>query len=316
MTATYLPFLIAGVGALAVFLLINALLGLKQAGDARKDVAARARGEYGLDDRAGAVRESKRSLEWLRESMSRLGEAVKPRNVEEISNTRRQLIQAGYRKENAVALYWGARCGLALLGLVGFGLFYALIMPDMMATHACFGAVLAMAAGMYLPQLWLSMSIAGRKSNFQDGLPDALDLLVVCVEAGMAMDMAVHRVGQEMQRTFPVVSDELNTLTLELRAGKLRRDALKSLAMRVGLDDMNSLVALLIQADMFGTSVAQTLRVYSDSMRTKRYQRAEETAAKLPVKMLFPMTICIFPALLLVLMGPAFLRLMDVLGNR
>ncbi len=133
-------------------------------------------------------------------------------------------------------------------------------------------------------------------------------MLVVCVEAGMGLDAAISRVGEEMQLTHKILSDELNQVTLELRAGKHRQEALRNLAQRTDLEDLASLVSLLIQTDKFGTSISQSLRVYSDTMRTKRFQRAEEIAAKIGVKMSFPLILFIFPSLFVVIMGPAMIR--------
>jgi tight adherence protein C len=147
-------------------------------------------------------------------------------------------------------------------------------------------------------------------------LPDALDLLVVCVEAGMGLDAAMNRVAEEMELANKPLSDELQLFNLELRAGKLRQEAMKNLAQRIDLEDMNSLVTLLIQSDRFGTSLAGALRVYSDSFRTKRYMMAEELAAKLPAKLMIPLILFIFPGLFAAIMGPAIIRLLEVLSHR
>jgi tight adherence protein C len=168
--------------------------------------------------------------------------------------------------------------------------------------------VLLALVGFYIPSLWLRIKIAQRKDEIVRGFPDALDLMVVCAEAGMGLDAAINRVGEEMRLRCAPVSDELKLLSLELRAGKQRRDALRNLTMRTDSEDINSFVTLLIQTDKFGTSIAQALRVQSDSMRTKRSQKVEELAAKLPVKLLFPTILFIFPSLFLVLMGPALIR--------
>ena len=145
-----------------------------------------------------------------------------------------------------------------------------------------------------------------------EGIPDALDLLVVCVEAGMGLDAAINRVAEEIKLTNRILSDELKFLNLELRAGKSRQAALRNLAMRTDLEDVNSLVTLLIQTDKFGTSVAKALRVYSDTFRTKRYQKAEELAAKLPVKLVVPLIVFIFPSLFVTILGPAAIRIYEV----
>ena len=167
--------------------------------------------------------------------------------------------------------------------------------------------------GLYLPNLWLALKIARRKEALTIGFPDALDLMVVCAEAGMGLDAAMKRVGEEMKLSNKTISEEFRLLNLELRAGKSRKDALKNLALRADLEEVNSLVTLLVQTDRFGTSVAQALRVHSDSMRTRRTQRVEELAAKLPVKLLFPTIFCIFPSLFLVILGPGILQALKAL---
>ena len=173
--------------------------------------------------------------------------------------------------------------------------------------------VLSALLGFYLPDIWLRQKADKRKEKILNALPDALDLLVVCVESGMGLDSAIYRVAQEMRLNSPELSDELQLMNLELRAGKSRRDALKNLASRTNLEEINSLVTLLIQTDQFGTSMADALRIYSDAYRTQRYQRAEELAAKLPVKLLFPLVVFIFPALFVVLLGPAAISIYKAL---
>ncbi len=147
----------------------------------------------------------------------------------------------------------------------------------------------------------------------QEGLPEALDLLVVCVESGNGLDAAINRVGEEMKLSNPVVSEEFKLLSLETRAGKPRADALRSLSERTDLDEVSSLVTLVIQTERFGTSIGQALRVHADSMRTKRYQKAEEIAQKMPVKLIFPLFLFIFPAILIVVLGPAVISIFRTL---
>jgi tight adherence protein C len=167
--------------------------------------------------------------------------------------------------------------------------------------------------GFYLPDIYLRQKSDTRKEKILLALPDALDLMVICVEAGIGLDAAIQRVSQEIKFSSPELSDELNFTTLELRAGKERHDALRNLALRTNLSEINSLVTLLVQTDKFGTSMANALRVYSDTYRTERYQKAEELAAKLPVKLLFPLGVFIFPALFVVLLGPAAISIYKAL---
>jgi tight adherence protein C len=245
----------------------------------------------------------------------RLGSKVAPRDVEEVDKVRKALVQAGLRTPGAAFKFQGAKVALAIIGA---GLFFAartLIFSHLSVPLTCFGVVAMAAAGVYGPEVWLRRRVAARRLAVSDELPDALDLLVVCVESGMGLDQALDRVCIEMRTSGPVISAELKLLTLELRAGKARGDALRGLAERVGLDDLNSLTSLLIQADIFGISVGRTLRVYSDAMRIKRSQRAEEKAAKLPVLLLLPLIGFILPALFIAIMGPAVILFIDVFAK-
>ena len=244
---------------------------------------------------------------------TRFGEAVKPREAKELSKTRTSLVHAGFRQPGAVEIYWGIKAGAALVGLVLGAL--AAMSGKVSGQYKLIVAVGVTAAGFYLPAMILDSRVKTRQKAIQRSLPDALDLLVVCVEAGMGLDAAIYRVCQEMSLKDPILSSELRLLTLELRAGKARREALKNLSARIGLEDVGSLVAMLIQTDMFGTSIAQTLRVYAESMRTKRFQLAEELAAKLPVKLLMPLIFFIFPTLFIVILGPAGIRIAEMLGG-
>ena len=163
--------------------------------------------------------------------------------------------------------------------------------------------------GFYAPELWVDMAISRRQQKIQDGFPDALDLMVVCVEAGMGLDQAIKRISDEMQTTHKTISHEFAKMNMEMRAGRSRRDAMRNLADRTGVADVNTLVTLLIQTDKFGTSIAQALRTLSSSMRIKRRQRAEELAMKLPVKLLFPLILFIFPSLFVIIIGPGAIQI-------
>jgi tight adherence protein C len=244
----------------------------------------------------------------LRAAVSRIGDVAKPKSAEELGQINRKFLQAGFRGKNIVVVFFGVKALCAGLLAVLFFPIQLLITRPMTTAGLMLIFLVFVAAGFYLPNLWLSLKVSGRREGLTLGLPDALDLLVVCVEAGMGLDAAIKRVGEEMKLSSKDISEEFGVLNLELRAGKSRRDALKNLALRTGLDDVNALATLLVQAQKFGANVGQALRVHADSMRAKRSQRAEELAAKLPIKLLFP-TICfIFPSLFLVLMGPALLQ--------
>jgi len=238
---------------------------------------------------------------------------AQPVEEEQLSASRLLLVQAGFRGPSAIAVFYGLRAMLAL-GLPLFLLSIAIgaeARTDLigLATFALSGA----STGYYLP-VWIVRFFArGRRREIFEALPPALDLMLVCIEAGMGMDAAIARVAQEIHVQSPTLAEELELVALEIRAGAPRDAALRHLAMRSGVEDMDSLVAMLVQADKFGTSIAESLRVHSDMMRTKRQQLAEEQAAKIPLKLLFPLIFFIFPSLLLVLLGPAMIRVYRIL---
>ena len=239
------------------------------------------------------------------DSLKRIGQ-VAPKSPSEMGKLQQRLVAAGYRSNEALITFFGIRVGLALT------VFALLALPIIVRPNV----VLALAGaglGYMLPNIVLGRLARKRQHRIRLSLPDALDLLVVSVEAGLGLDQALVRVGDELSVTHPDLSDELRLINLELRAGKPRSEALHNLGARTGVDDIVSLVAMLVQTDKFGTSVAQSLRVHSASLRTKRRQRAEEAAAKTGVKMVFPLVFCIFPALYVVTLGPAVIKFIEVL---
>ncbi len=249
------------------------------------------------------------SLEYL---LERLGQVSKPKDQAQVSRIRDKLVTAGYRNSRAPILFLGSRIFLAILFGVSFLVFGTEATRDMSSPYAFPGIlVLCMIGGFYAPQLWLSSSINKRKERLVDGFPDALDLMVVCVEAGLGLDQAMNRVGQEIIMGHKDLGDEFSLLNLELRAGLSREQALRNLVQRTDLADIRSLVALLIQTDRFGTSIGQALRVHSDSMRMNRRMKAEEKAAQLAVKLMIPLILFIFPSLMVVIAGPGAIRLMN-----
>jgi tight adherence protein C len=222
-------------------------------------------------------------------------------------------LKAGYRRENAPVIFFGIKALLAIVLALSFFWMKLFFLKTMTSLHFMLFGVMFALIGFYLPNLWLKLKVARRREEILKGFPEALDLMVVCVEAGTGLDAAINRVGEEMRLSNRVLSEEFKLLSLELRAGKPRGEALRNLAFRTDSEDVNSLVTLLIQTEKFGTSIAQALRVYSDSMRTKRHQRAEELAAKLPVKLVFPLVLFIFPSLFIVILGPAAIRVSKTL---
>jgi tight adherence protein C len=240
------------------------------------------------------------------DALKRLGNAV-PRSPSEMGKLQQRLVTAGYRRNEAVAIFLGIRVGFALLL---FGLFASPLVfrPNFLS------AIAAAGIGYVLPGFLLARMAKRRMHRIRLGLPDALDLLVVSVEAGLGLDQAIQRVADELAFAHPELADEMRLINLELRAGKARTEALRNFGERTQVDDVISLVAMLVQTDKFGTSVAQSLRVHSETSRTKRRQRAEEAAAKTGVKMVFPLVFCIFPAIWVVTIGPAAIKFVQVLG--
>jgi tight adherence protein C len=242
----------------------------------------------------------------LVDALKRIGN-VAPRSVAETGKLQQKLIYAGFRNREAIVIFFGLRIAVSLL------LFVLVATPLIMAPHLGMGLV-ACALGYVLSGMVLGRMAKRRQHRIRLGLPDALDLLVVSVEAGLGLDQAIQRVGSELAFAHPDLCDELRLINFELRAGTGRAEALQNLSARTGVDDVTSLVAMLVQTDKFGTSVAQSLRVHSETVRTKRRQRAEEAAAKTGVKMVFPLVFCIFPAIWVVTIGPAAIKFIQVLG--
>ena len=252
------------------------------------------------------VRSGSENVDRVVDTLKRIGNAV-PKSPSEMSKLQLRLVHAGFRRQDAIVVFLGIRAGCALAVFA------------VMAAPFLFRATIPMALGgagfgYLLPGIVLARMAKRRQHRIRLATPDALDLLVVSVEAGLGLDQALQRVGEELTTVHPALSEDLRLINLELRAGKPRSEALHNLAARTGVDDLTSLVAILVQTDKFGTSVAQALRVYSDVLRTKRRQRAEEAAAKTAVKMVFPLVICIFPAIWIVTLGPAAIKFVQVLG--
>ncbi len=229
------------------------------------------------------------------------------------SPVRIHLLNAGMRGTNAALFYGGVRILLGLGLPITFGLIYWLMRRQPGADFLLPSLVFFAIAGYYLPYIWVRQMIRRRQRDLSEHFPDALDMIRMCVEAGLGLDAAISRVEKEIRISCEPLYEELHLVSLELRAGSSRERAFKNLAMRVGLPDVDALVSMLIQVERFGTSVAESIRIHSDTFRTKRRQRAEEQAAKVPVKLLFPMIFCIFPGLMVVLLGPALIALFRTL---
>ncbi len=268
-------------------------------------------GEFGIAGRlsrllgaAAPVRDTSfkdKQKERARQTLASLGTLVSSKTPS--SKSQLMMIRAGLRSPEAMQAINGVRIllPLAFLAIVFFSGWYR--------WNPFLILVLAALAGYILPEMWLVGRIHTRQHRLRLAVPDGLDLLVICVEAGLGLDNALLRVSEELQITHPELSEELQLVTAEMRLGKTRTDALRELARRTGLDDLKALVAMLVQTERFGTSIAQSLRVHSDDLRMKRRQRAEELAAKISVKMVPVLVFFIFPALMIVILGPAFIAI-------
>lgn len=248
----------------------------------------------------------------IQESGFSIGGAVEhfetylPKSQAEQSIVRQRLIRAGYRDESASRVFYGAKVLLPLT--------LCAIATVTGATHVVgpfFLYVCCLGVGFLAPDFWLGNRIKKRQGRISRGLPDVLDLLTICIEAGLSLDQATMRAAEELKLAQPELCDELTVVVLEQRAGRPRSDAWKHLAERTGEENCRNLVSMLVQAEQFGTSIAKTLRIHSDTLRTKRMQEVEEAASKLTIKLLFPLVLFIFPALFLVVLGPAAIMMME-----
>lgn len=267
-----------------------------------------------LDRLADTHREDTSRAQTIAAILQPLAAYVLPKKDWDRSQVSRQLVHAGFRAPGAVTVYYATRALLLILLPVSV-LLASRWLPEVPTAKIMFYAGVAAFLGSILPGAVLDRLVARRKRALRVAFPDALDLLVVCVESGLGLAPALQRVADELTVSHPELGAELTLVNTEIRAGVERPQALKNLADRTGLDDIRGLVALLVQTMRFGTSVADALRVYSEEFRDKRMQAAEEQAAKIGTKMIFPLVLCMFPAFFLVAIGPAVLRLIDVFGQ-
>ena len=257
-------------------------------------------------------RRRQEQTERLKSVLQAFGESVQERRGTP-GGLRLRLVQAGYPNPSSVPIFIGTR--LLLPAVLGGGALLGLPLLGFSPLAGILGAGYFGGLGYIAPSLMLRMRTKRRQKEMQRALPDALDMLVVSVEAGLGLNQALVRVAEEIDRLSPVLSEQMSLVNYEIRAGTAREEALRNLAERTGLADLASLVGMLIQTDRFGTSVAQALRIHADTMRTKRRQRAEEAAAKTTIKLIFPLVFCIFPALFVVILGPALLQIIAALKS-
>jgi tight adherence protein C len=236
-----------------------------------------------------------------------------PPSAAEARKLQKQLMNAGFRSESGPVIFRAIQ--LISLAVFPATVAFGCALWGRPLSSAFMWIAIALGAGAYLPRFVLRRLIAGRQLRLRWGLADALDLMVVSIEAGLGLNAALVRVGEELKSVHPDISEEFELTNLEIRVGRERDEALRNLAERAGIDDLRSLIAMLVQADRFGTSITRAVRVYADSLRTKRRQRAEQAAQKAAVKLLMPLALFLFPTLFIVILGPAAINLTDSFGK-
>lgn len=241
--------------------------------------------------------------------LKKLGARFVPQKSDQLTHLRKRFRRAGIQADAAPAVFWSFKIILPVTAVICFVLIRLSVLKVFAPQATILVGVTWALVGFYLPDLWLHQRTAKRTDAIFRSLPDALDLLVVSVEAGMGLDAAFQRVAEEFALSNKALSDEFKWLNLELRSGLSRNEALRNMADRIALDDVQSLTTLLIQTEQFGTSIAEALRVFADTFRTKRFQRAEEIAAKIPVKLIFPLGLFIFPSMFVVTIGPGVIKI-------
>ena len=301
--------LIVVLASLAVMLTVVAVSQVVPARDRNISRKLSELGEIASSRTVAQKRRRQSKREQLEVWLMQMGDQVAARR-EDVGAVRSKLLQAGFRSPKAVSIFFGLRVVSVVAGLVlifGFGGTLGLS-----GRQFWIWAVAAGAVGWILPSALLSRRVRLRQKELQKALPDTLDMLVVCVEAGLGLNQAIVRVSDEVETISSIMSEELQIVNLEIRAGTPREEALRHLGERTGLKDIKGLVSMLIQTDRFGTSIAQALRVHSDDLRTKRRQRAEEAAAKTTIKLVIPLALFIFPAIFVVILGPAIMHVLKI----
>jgi tight adherence protein C len=232
-------------------------------------------------------------------------EGVLPKSQAEVGVAQQRLVRAGFREPQSVKILYGAKVLLPIImSAIAFG-------TGIMAKNIFMACAFCIGGGFLIPDFYLGHLISKRQKAIHRGLPDVLDMLVICIEAGLSLDQATARTAEELEKAQPELADELHMVVLEQRAGRPRSEAWKGMADRTGVDSVRNLVSMLVQSEQLGTSVAKTMRVHSDTLRTQRVQQVEEEAAKTSVKLIFPLVFFIFPSLFVVLLGPAVLLMID-----
>ena len=304
---------LGGLVVVAVTMIAYSLMSGRQ--DAAEIVKRRSAGLSREEDPKSLQEKARRraSQSVFEKAAPLLSRPVMPKNAEEQSTLRAKLACAGFRKDSATSLFLASKTVLAMVGGLIAGT-YGMNAEAEIAALAGY-IVFGLGAGFMAPNLWLNMAISKRAELIRNGLPDSLDLMVIGVEAGLGLDAALLRVSDEMHSVYPALAEEFQIATVETQMGVQRSEALAKMAKRTAVDEMQSLVATISQAEKLGTSVAKALRTQAESLRVKRRQRAEERAQKTAVKLLIPLVLFIFPTIFIVLAGPAALHLMETFNS-
>ncbi|MBV8312844.1 MAG: type II secretion system F family protein [Planctomycetaceae bacterium] len=308
---TLLPYIVFLSITLAVWVILSVLAD--RTGGKAEDRLRRIMNP-GLGRKASEEQLAKRQEKFqthVAKAATKLGQSLRPSDEQELGKLRLKLLNAGFRHENSVAIFFGIKAILAILGLT---IVFPLAALKFGMTRNAF-TLTAMAGGLgfYVPGMIVDSRKKKRAESIFLGLPDALDLMVVCVEAGLGLDSAMRRVTSELSSSCPVLCEEFAISNFQLQMGRPRKDVLRDLGLRTGVDDMRSLAAVIIQAEKFGSSIGAALRVQSDAMRLRRRQYAEERAAKTAVKIMIPLILFIFPGVFVVLVGPAGIQIANTL---
>mgnify|MGYP001213527529 FL=1 len=296
------PLLALGfLGVVLVLIALPAMLKKETDGFAKLKAQAQAAKAPRKDDSADLRRAGKV------DKLEKFAHFLEPQDAEQMSASRMKLLRAGYRAKNAVRMFHFAQFALGL-GLLAFGVMYAMLMQSKQEVSTQFlvlSTIIPGAAGYYLPQYWVQRRLQSRQQEIISGFPDALDMMLVCVEAGQSLDQSINRVAKESRAGYPALADEFEMVAHEVKAGKERVQVLKDMSERVGIPDVSSFVTTLVQSATFGTSIAEALRVYSNEMRDKRVMRAEEKANTLPTKLTLGTMMFTVPPLMIILIGPS-----------
>lgn len=311
-----IPLLIAAAVFISVCLAVAGVYALRRQRSQKKELidTIKQRGSqadytYSLVDREPEVEEKNVGI--LVRLLGGLGRKVAREKQVDYTHSKLTFMRAGIYSDRAPAVFLGAKLIVALILPIIFLAGRGAFMTDLAKSITFYITIFCAFLGFYIPVIWLRLATSMRKQKIIDAFPDSLDLLVVCLEAGMGLDSSISRVSQEMELSSKAISQEFKLYNYELMAGQTREIALRNLSKRIHSEDVDNLITLLIQADRFGTSITKTMKVYSDTFRLKRATLAEEMAAKLPVKLVFPLVLFIFPSLFVIIIGPAAIKIYD-----